>query len=133
MFVTFTYLFSFCCRCRSDICVCGLLPGFSSQWTIRDFCECFEKSLYGHNLLLTIQNFLFLLLPRDIRFSTNEGVLMLVCGPRICRRFLKFAYVVVRVCMGKVYSLLVRGVSRSKTLIPLILSQSGWMLYYNNK
>ena len=34
---------------------------------------------------------------------------------------------------GKVYSLLVRGVSRSKTLIPLILSQSGWMLYYNNK
>ena len=34
----------------------------------------------------------------------------------MCRRFLKFAYDVVRVCMGKIYSLLVRGVSRSKTL-----------------
>ena len=49
--------------------------------------------------------------------------------PRMCRRFLKFTYDVVRVCMGKMYSLLVRGVSRSKTLIPLILSQSGWMLF----
>ena len=58
---------------------------------------------------------------------------MVVSVPRICESFLKFAYVVVHVCMGKVYSLLVRGVSRSKTLIPLILSQSGWMLYYNNK
>ena len=46
----------------------------------------------------------------------------------MCRRFLKFAYDVVHVCMGKMYSLLVRGVSRSKTLNPLILSQSGWML-----
>ena len=44
------------------------------------------------------------------------------------QKFLKFAYDVVRVCMGKMYSLLVRGVSRSKRLIPLILSQSGWML-----
>ena len=40
--------------------------------TVRDFRECFEKSLYGRNLLLTIQN--LSLLPRDIRFSTNEGV-----------------------------------------------------------
>ena len=38
----------------------------------------------------------------------------LVGVPRMCRRFLKFAYVVVRECMGKVYSLLVRGVSRRK-------------------
>ena len=30
---------------------------------------------------------------------------------------------------GEMYLLLVRGVSRSKTLIPLILSQSGWMLF----
>ena len=52
---------------------------------------------------------------------------------RMCRRFLKFVYVVVRVCMGKVYSLLVRGVSRSKTLNPFVLAQSGWMLYYHNK
>ena len=28
---------------------------------------------------------------------------------------------------GEKYLLLVRGVSRSKTLIPLILSQSGWI------
>ena len=59
-----------------------------------------------------------------------EGVFLLVVWvPRMCRRFLKFAYDVVRVCMGKIYSLLVRGVSRSKTLNPLILSQSGWMLF----
>ena len=49
--------------------------------------------------------------------------------PRMCRRFLKFAYDVVRVCMGKMYLLLARGVSRSKTLIPFILSQSSWMLF----
>ena len=55
--------------------------------------------------------------------------LMVFWVPRMCRRFLKFAYDVVRVCMGKIYSLLVRGVSRSKRLIPLILSQSGWMLF----
>ena len=58
---------------------------------------------------------------------------MRVWVPRMCRRFLKFAYGVMRVCMGKVYSLLVRGVSRSKTLNPLMLAQSGWMLYYNSK
>ena len=64
-----------------------------------------------------------------------EGVITggLVGVLRMCRRFLKFAYVVVHVCMGKVYSLLVRGVSRSKTLNPLMLAQSGWMLYYNSK
>ena len=38
----------------------------------------------------------------------------LVGVSRMCRRFLKFAYVVMRVWMGKVYSLLVRGVSRRK-------------------
>ena len=53
---------------------------------------------------------------------------MVVGVARMCRRFLKFAYDVVRVCMGKIYLLLVRGISRSKRLIPLILSQSGWML-----
>ena len=30
---------------------------------------------------------------------------------------------------GEMYLLLVRGVSRSKTLIPLILSQSGWIAF----
>ena len=70
-----------------------------------------------------------------LRCLDIEGVISggLVGVPRMCRRFLKFAYVVVRVCMGKVYSLLVRGVSRSKTLNPLMLAQSGWMLYYNSK
>ena len=53
--------------------MCELFPGFGSHWMLRDFCECFEKSPYGRNLLLTIQN-LFLLLPQDIGFSTNEGV-----------------------------------------------------------
>ena len=30
---------------------------------------------------------------------------------------------------GEMYLLLVRGVSRSKTLIPLVLSQSGWIAF----
>ena len=30
---------------------------------------------------------------------------------------------------GEMYLLLVRGVSRSKTLIPLILSPSGWIVF----
>ena len=30
---------------------------------------------------------------------------------------------------GEMYLLLVRGVSRSKTLIPLTLSQSGWIAF----
>ena len=74
LFLIFTYLFS--CRCRSDDVyvdfsldlVCSRRYGM-----VRDFRECFEKSLYGRNPLLTIQN--FSLLPRDIRFSTNEGVI----------------------------------------------------------
>ena len=38
----------------------GLLPGFGMHCTVRDFRECFGKSLYGRNLLLTIQDlFLF--------------------------------------------------------------------------
>ena len=127
MFITFTYLFFFVDVDLRSMCV-WTLPWirFALDTMVRDFRECFEKSLYGRNLLLMIQY--LSLLPRDIRFSTNEGYLT-----RMCRRFLKFVYVVVRVCMGKVYSLLVRGVSRSKTLIPLFLSQSGWMLYYTNK
>ena len=72
MFVTFTYLFLFVVD--ADLrSMWGLLPGFGSHCTVRDFRECFGKSLYGRNLLLMIQN-LFFLLPRDIRFSTNEGV-----------------------------------------------------------
>ena len=58
MFLTFTYLFS--CRCRSDDVyldfsldlVCSRCYG-----TLCDFRECFEKSLYGRNPLLTIQNY----------------------------------------------------------------------------
>ena len=57
----------------------------------------------------------FLACPEGVITGGLVGVL------RMCRRFLKFAYVVVCVCMGKVYSLLVRGVSRSKTLNPLML------------
>ena len=111
MFVTFTYLFL--CRCRSEIVCVGTSPWihFALVSAVRDFHECFGKLLYGRNLLLTIQKNLFLLLPRDIRFSTNEGVISASVW-RICRRFLKFAYVAVCVCMGKVHSLRVRGISR---------------------
>ena len=71
MFVTFTYLFFLV---DVDLRSVWTLPWiwFALDATVRDFGECFEKSLYGCNLLLTIQN--LSLLPRDIRFSTNEGV-----------------------------------------------------------
>ena len=74
MFVTFTYLFFFVDVDLRSVCV-WTLPWiwFALDATVRDFRECFEKSLYGRNLLLTIQN--LSLLPRDIRFSTNEGVI----------------------------------------------------------
>ena len=57
---------------------------FAADVTVRDFRECFEKSLYGRNPLLTIQN--LSLLPRDIRFSTNEGLFCMVIwlGYREC-------------------------------------------------
>ena len=50
---------------------------FAADATVRDFRECFEKSLYGRNPLLTVQN--LFLLPRDIGFSTNEGVIKRKC------------------------------------------------------
>ena len=113
MFVTFTYLFFFVDVDLRSTCVCGLFSGFSSHWTVRDFRECFEKLLHGRNLLLTIQN--LFLLPRDIRFSTNEGVtyanVYKVLEVRVC-------------CCVCVYgeSLLTfgeRGIQ--KTLIPFVL------------
>ena len=57
-----------------------------------------------------------------------KGYYMLVCVPRICRRFLKFAYVVVRVCMGKVYSLLVRGVSRRPLFLLFCYNPVGYFI-----
>ena len=58
-----------------------------------------------------------------------KGLFVRECaeGSRCSRKTL---CVCVCVCVGgEMYLLLVRGVSRSKTLIPLILSQSGWMLF----
>ena len=112
--------------------MCGLLPGFGSHWTVCDFRKCFGKSLYGRNLLLMIQN-LFLLLPWDIRFSINEGVVYPPWGAANIPKVLE-----VRVCCcACVYgeSLLTSGerVIQRKTLNPFVLAQSGWMLYYNNK
>ena len=57
------------------MCVDSSLDSVRIDATVRDFCECFEKSLYGRNLLLTNPEFVSPLLPRDIRFSTNEGVI----------------------------------------------------------
>ena len=95
MFVTFTYLFFFVDVDLKSVCVwTSLWIWFAADVTVRDFRECFEKLLYGRNPLLTIRSRSRIsLLPRDIGFSTNEEF---VCT-RICRRFLKFAYVVVRV------------------------------------
>ena len=57
MFVTFTYLFFFVDVDLRSVCV-WTLPWirFALDATVRDFRECFEKSLHGRNLLLTIQN-----------------------------------------------------------------------------
>ena len=57
MFVTFTYLFFFVDVDLRSVCV-WTLPWirFALDATVHDFRECFEKSLYGRNLLLTIQN-----------------------------------------------------------------------------
>ena len=71
---------------------------FTLHGTVRDFCECFGKLLYERNLLLRIQN--LFLLPRYTGFSTNEGVIS-ASVQQIYRRFLKFAYVVVCVYVGK--------------------------------
>ena len=75
MFVTFTYLFFFVDVDLRSVCVCGLFLDSVciGRYGMR-FDECFEKSLYGRNLLLTIQN--LSLLPRDIGFSTNEGMII---------------------------------------------------------
>ena len=55
-----------------------------------------------------------------------------VSVPRICRIFLKFTYVDVCTCVwGSPLTSGERGIQ--KTLIPFVLAQSGWMLYYNNK
>ena len=71
MFMTFTYLFFFVDVDLRSMCAWTLLwIRFTLDATVCS--ECFEKSLYGRNLLLTIQY--LSLLPRDIRFSTNEGV-----------------------------------------------------------
>ena len=60
MFLTFHLSISFVVDVDADLrSMWGLLPGFGSHCTVRDFCECFGKSLYGGNLLLTIQ-YLFL-------------------------------------------------------------------------
>ena len=129
MFLTFTYLFSG--RCRSDD-VYGTSPWiwFAVDATVRDFRECFEKSLYGRNLLLTIQNLSFLSFHGTSDSPPMKGLFVRECaeGSQCSRKTL-----CVCVC-GEMYLLLVRGVSRSKTLIPLILVTIRLdAFYYNNK
>ena len=65
--------------------------------------------------------------PEDRTDRSVKGLFVRECaeGSQCLRKTL---CVCVCVC-GEMYLLLVRGVSRSKTLIPLILSQSGWMLF----
>ena len=99
MFVTFTYLFFFV-DLRS-VCVDFSLDSVHIGRYGMRFSQMFWKiALWTQSATddPEIQN-LLLLLPQDIRFSTNEGLLLLgvlVGVPRMCRRFLKFAYVVVR-------------------------------------
>ena len=75
--------------------VWGLLPGFGSHGTVRDFHECFGKSLYGRNLLLMIQD-LFLSFHGTSDSPPMKGYIhQPVSVPRICRRFSTFTYTVV--------------------------------------
>ena len=57
MFVTFTYLFFFVDVDLKSVCVwTSPWIWFAADVTVRDFRECFEKSLYGRNPLLTIRS-----------------------------------------------------------------------------
>ena len=110
---------------------------FAADVTVRDFRECFEKSPYGRNLLPTIQNLSFLSFHGTSDSPPMKGY-FLWFGYRECvegsRCLRKTLCVCVCVCVGKMYLLLVRGVSRSKTLIPLILVTIRLdAFYYNNK
>ena len=71
---------------------------FAVDATVRDFRECFEKSLYGCNLLLTIQN--LSLLPRDIGFSTNEGFVLYANVQKVLNVRVRRYVVCVCVCVG---------------------------------
>ena len=76
MFVAFHLSISFVVDVdlKPDLWNISLDLGLNLHGTVREFRECFGKSLYGCNLLLPIQDFTFFLLPQDIGFSTNEGV-----------------------------------------------------------
>ena len=129
MFVTFTYLFFFVDVDLRSVCV-WTLPWirFALDATVRDFRECFEKSLHGCNLLLTIQNLSLL----SFHGTSDSPPMKGYFNGLVTANVQKVLEVHVRCCAcvyGEMYLLLVRGVSRSKTLIPLILSQSGWIAF----
>ena len=125
MFVTFHLSISFVVD--ADLrSMWGLLPGFGMHCTVCDFHKCFGKSLYGRNLLLMIQH--LFLLPRDIRFSTNEGVY-----PPVCSEYIEGSQSLrMLMCMGKCLLTSCERIIQKKTLNPFVLTQSGWMLYYNS-
>ena len=110
MFVTFHLSISFVVD--ADLrSMWGLLPGFGTRCTVCDFRKYFGKSLYGRNLLLMIQH--LFLLPRDIRFSTNEGVYLPVYSEYV--EGSQSSHMLMCVWMwGNVCSLRVRGLSRRK-------------------
>ena len=98
MFVTFTYLFFLFVADTDLISMCvdfSLDSVCNGRYTI--FANVLKIAAWMQSA--TDDPEFVLLLPRDIRFSTNEGVISggLVGVPRMCRRFLKFAYDVVRV------------------------------------
>ena len=118
MFITFHLSISFVVDADADVRsnLYGKPPWIQfALYGVHDVRECFGKLLYGCNLLLTIQD-LFLLLPQDIRFSTNEGVPS--ASRSVYREYVEGSLsssMLMYVCIwGNVYSLCVRGLSRRR-------------------
>ena len=114
----------------------GHLPGFGSYGMVRDFRECFGKSLYGRNLLLVIQD--LFLLPQDIRFSTNEGLNLPAgwCTANIYKGSRSLCVLMcVCVCVGKCLLTSCERVIQKKTLNPFFYVNTirlDALLQYNN-
>ena len=83
---------------------------FAVDATVRDFRECFEKSLYGCNLLLTIQNLSLLSFHGTSDSPPMKGLFVRECAEGSqCSRKTLCVCVCVCVCGGNVLASGERG------------------------
>ena len=109
----------------------GHFPGFGSHGTVCDFRECFGKSPYGRNLLLTIQD-LFLSFHGTSDSPPMKGLnCQLVYSEYV--EGSQSSRILMCVCMGKCLLTSCERAIQKKTLNPFVFTQSSWMLYYNKK